>query len=395
MLYNQFKELNLSKLGFGTMRLPVVDGGTAADIDIEKVGEMIDYAMKNGVNYFDTAYVYHGGMSETVVAKLLKRYPRDTYYLATKYPGHSISDSYNPSEIFEEQLKKCDVEYFDFYLLHNVYEESINVYTDPKWGIIEYFIEQKKLGKIKHLGFSTHGRIDNLREFLNLYGDHMEFCQIQLNYLDWTLQNAKEKYELLQERNIPVWVMEPVRGGKLANFDVNSEETLKKIRPDESVASWAFRWLMSLSGVKMILSGMSNKDQVIDNVKTFSNNIPLSDNEISLLYKIADNKLKDSIPCTSCRYCCDVCPKGLDIPLFVNVYNDLSYEARFTSSMQIEFMDEDKRPESCIKCGACMKLCPQKIEIPNIIEKLVVKLEEVPKWKDICRERNELANKNK
>lgn len=178
------------------MRLPVLPGKTAADIDVEQVERIIKYAIDNGINYFDTAYVYHGGMSEIVLGKVLSRYPRDSYYLATKYPGHQVSDTYNPAEIFEDQLKKCNVEYFDFYLLHNVYEESINVYKKPKWGIVDCFVEQKRLGRIKHLGFSSHGRLDNLREFLNLYGNEMEFCQIQLNYLDWTLQNAKEKYEL-------------------------------------------------------------------------------------------------------------------------------------------------------------------------------------------------------
>ena len=394
MLYNDFKELKLSRLGFGTMRFPTLPGKTAADIDYEQTEKIIKYAMDNGVNYFDTAYVYHGGMSEVVLAKILKQYPRETYYIATKYPGHSISNSYNPAEIFEDQLKKCDVDYFDFYLLHNVYEESINVYTDSKWGIVDYFVKQKKLGRIKHLGFSSHGRPDNLKEFLDLYGNEMEFCQIQLNYLDWTLQNAKEKYELLTKRNIPVWVMEPVRGGKLANLDEASENVLKNSRHDESIASWAFRWLMKLPNVKMILSGMSNMEQVVDNINTFSTDKALSDDEVKLLLNIADSKLKNSVPCTSCRYCCDVCPKGLDIPMLINVYNDLSFEAKFTSAMLVEFMEKDKRPEACIGCGACMKMCPQKIEIPIILDRLSEKLTEVPKWADICRERDELAKKN-
>lgn len=395
MFYNKFKELNLSKLGFGTMRLPVLTGKTAADIDYEQTEKIIDYAVENGVNYFDTAYVYHGGMSEVVVAEILKKYPRESYYLATKYPGHSISDSYNPSEIFEEQLEKCKVDYFDFYLLHNVYEESMSVYTDPKWGIIEYFIKQKKLGRIKHLGFSSHGRIGNLREFLDLYGNEMEFCQIQLNYLDWTLQNAKEKYDLLTERNIPIWVMEPVRGGKLAYFDEKTEAELRNLRPDESIASWAFRWLNTLPNVKMILSGMSDINQVVDNIKTFSTDIPLSDHESKLLLKIADDKLKSFVPCTACRYCCDSCPMGLDIPMFINIYNDISFDAKFTPAMVLEFADPEKRPEACIACGACAKMCPQKIEIPQVLKELSKKLDSVPKWRDICKERNELAKRNK
>ena len=258
---------------------------------------------------------------------------------------------------------------------------------------MDYFIEQKRLGKIKHLGFSSHGRIDNLREFLDLYGDEMEFCQIQLNYLDWTLQNANEKYELLTERNIPVWVMEPVRGGKLANLDEESEGKLKKYRPDDSVASWAFRWLQGLPNVKVVLSGMSNMEQVEDNIKTFSSEKPLKKEEEELLYGIADSKLKNSVPCTACRYCCDSCPMGLDIPMLLSVYNDISFEERFIAAMQVEFLPEGKTPDACIGCGACMKMCPQKIEIPEIMQKLSEKLKNIPKWAEICRQRNELAKR--
>ena len=201
MIYSEFCGKKLSLLGFGAMRLPQKDGG----IDCELTEEMVKYAIDNGVNYFDTAWPYHGGESERVLGKILSGYDRDKFYLATKYPGHQLSSSYDPAAIFEKQLEKCGVEYFDFYLLHNVYEKSLDVYFDPKWGIIDYFREQKRLGRIKHLGFSSHGQPENLREFLDICGD-MEFCQIQLNYLDWTLQDAKAKYELLTERGIPVCV---------------------------------------------------------------------------------------------------------------------------------------------------------------------------------------------
>ena len=234
MIYRDFKGEKLSLLGFGAMRLPVKDG----EIDEEQTFEMVDYAIKNGVNYFDTAYGYMNGKSEIVIGKALKRYPRESFCLATKMPGHQISDTYYPAEIFEDQLRKCQVDYFDFYLLHNVYEESIKVYTDPKWGIMDYLLEQKKQGRIRHLGFSCHGLLPNLKEFLEIYGEHMEFCQIQLNYLDWTLQNAKEKYELLEQYNIPVWVMEPVRGGKLAKLSEVQENMLKSSEPERSIASW-------------------------------------------------------------------------------------------------------------------------------------------------------------
>ena len=268
MIYSKFQNKKLSLLGFGAMRLPTLEDGT---IDETQVKEMTAYAMEHGVNYYDTAYPYHGGESERVMGRILKEYPRDSFYLATKYPGHQIlSDGYNPAAIFEEQLEKCQVEYFDFYLLHNVNEKSVETYMDPQWGIVDYFKEQKKLGRIKHLGFSTHAQVDCLKEFLDYCGEDMEFCQIQLNYLDWTLQNAKGKYELLTEHGIPVWVMEPVRGGKLAVLSEDREAKLKAVCPDASVASWGFRFLQGLPNVQMVLSGMSNMEQMQDNIKTFT-----------------------------------------------------------------------------------------------------------------------------
>ena len=235
MMTNDFQGKQLSRLGFGTMRLPTNADGS---IDEARVAEMTAYALEHGVNYFDTAYPYHGGESERVIGRVLSKYPRDSYCLATKYPGHQIiSTGYNPAEIFEEQLKKCGVEYFDFYLLHNVYEKSMEVYLDPRWGIVDYFKEQKRLGRIKHLGFSCHAETKGLKEFLDACGEDMEFCQIQLNYLDWTLQDAKSKYDLLTERGIPVWVMEPVRGGRLAKLSEPEEAKLKALRPEDSIAS--------------------------------------------------------------------------------------------------------------------------------------------------------------
>ena len=226
MIYSDFHGKKLSLLGFGTMRLPLIPGGTAADIDQEQVDKMVAYAIGHGVNYFDTAYPYHGSMSEIAIGKALSAYPRDSFFLADKFPGHQIASSYDPAGVFEDQLRKCGVDYFDFYLMHNVNEHSIRTYKDEKWHIVEYFIEQKRLGRIKHLGFSCHGSVENIREFLDAFGEHMEFCQIQLNYLDWSLQDAKGKYALLTQRGIPVWVMEPVRGGKLVRLPAADAERL-------------------------------------------------------------------------------------------------------------------------------------------------------------------------
>lgn len=290
MIYRQFRDLKLSALGFGCMRLPTKNG-VFGDVDERAAAEMIDYAMKSGVNYYDTAWGYHDGKSETVMGKLLSRYDRNSFYLASKFPGYDLSNMGKTEEIFEKQLQKCQVEYFDFYLVHNVCEMNIDAYLDEKYGTLESLKKLKADGKIKHLGFSAHGDIGVINRFLEMYGDYMEFGQLQINYLDWTFQNGKEKYELLAERNIPVWIMEPLRGGKLAKLSDEDEKTLKRLRPDESIPAWAFRFLQGLPQVKMILSGMSDMAQVADNIKTFENDKPLSPSENDAILKIADAML--------------------------------------------------------------------------------------------------------
>ena len=331
MIYADFQDMQLSQLGFGTMRLPMADGV----IDEAQVADMVRLAMENGVNYFDTAWPYHGGESERVIGRVLAQYPRESWYLATKYPGHQISSSYDPAAIFEEQLCKCGVEYFDFYLVHNVYENSIDTYLDPKWGIIDYFREQKRLGRIRHLGFSCHGCVENLRAFLDAAGDDMEFCQIQLNWLDWTLQKAKEKVALLSERSIPIWVMEPVRGGRLCQLNEQDEATLRKLRPEAGMPEWGFRFLQDIPGVTMILSGMSSMAQVEDNLRTFARPNPLTEAETAALLDIAEG-MKDSVPCTACRYCTPYCPMGLDIPLLLATYNELRFSPAINVAMRLE-----------------------------------------------------------
>ena len=389
MLYNEACGENLSRLGFGCMRLP-----QTADkaIDERELQRMVDYAMERGVNYYDTAWPYHGGMSEISIGRALAKYPRGKWFLANKYPGHQIASSYNPAEIFEEQLKKCGVEYFDFYLLHNVYENSIGVYMDPKWDILNYFREQKRQGRIRHLGFSTHARPDTLEKFLDYAGDSMEFCQIQMNYLDWGLQDAKAKYELLTQRQIPVWVMEPLRGGRLAALSETDEAKLKALRPDESIASWAFRWLQRLPNVKMVLSGMSAYEQMTDNVATFSGGNPLSDEETALVEEIAEG-MKNALPCTRCRYCCDGCPMGLDIPMLIHAYNDVKFANSMTVAMQFDALPAEKMPSACIGCGACSSICPQGIDVPAALKELTVLLEKTVSWADICRQREEEAKR--
>ncbi len=363
MIYQEFQGLQLSALGLGAMRLPVIDGDDAR-IDFAAAEEMIDYAKEHGINYFDTAWGYHSGNSEIVTGKALGKYPRESYYLATKFPGYDLSNMPKVKEIFEKQLEKCGVEYFDFYLFHNVCEMNIDAYLDEKYGIYAYLMEQKKNGRIKHLGFSAHGSYDVMKRFLEAYGADMEFCQIQLNYLDWTFQDAKAKVELLDSYNIPVWVMEPLRGGRLAKLPEADVEKLNALRPGETVPGWAFRFLQALPSVKMVLSGMSNMDQLKENMKTYETNEPLGKEEMDTLLSVAEGMLNGLLPCTACRYCVSHCPKGLDIPRLLELYNEHEFTGGgFIAPMVLGTIPEDKRPAACVGCHSCEKVCPQQIKI--------------------------------
>lgn len=389
MIYTNINGKQISKLAFGTMRLPLLEDKT---IDQKQVEEMVRLAIEAGVNYFDTAWPYHGGLSEISISKALSKYPRQSYFVADKYPGHQIAEKYNPKEIFEKQLEKTNFEYFDFYLLHNVYENDIDVYEDPKWGIIDYFVEQKRLGKIKNLGLSSHAKSETLKAFLDKHPGLFDFCQIQLNYLDWDLQDAKTKVDILNERNIPIMVMEPVRGGRLTDFGEDNNK-LKAKRPDCSIASWAFNWLLNIKGVSVILSGMSNVEQMKDNIKTFTENNPLNEEETKLVFDIV-KPLRSSVPCTKCRYCCDGCPMGLDIPTLINTYNELKVSKSFNATMYLDAIDKDKWPSACIKCGACKSICPQNIDVPNVLEDLTNTINSMTSWKEICKQREEESKRN-
>ena len=391
MRYVEFCGDKLPRLGFGTMRLPVRGDRS---IDEEKTAEMIRYAMAHGVNYFDTAYPYHDGKSELITGKVLREFPRDSFYLADKYPGHQIAETYDPEEVFEEQLRKCGVEYFDFYLLHNVCELSMPAYTDPRWGIVPYFIEQKRRGRIRHFGFSTHARPETLEQFLEQYGKDMEFCQIQLNYLDWSLQNAEKKVEILNRHCIPIWVMEPVRGGKLAKILEENRQDFHELRPDETDVAWAFRFLQGIEGVYVTLSGMSEPEQVRENIGIFEEEKPLSDEECGVLLRYAE-RLKHGVPCTACRYCCEGCPSELDIPMLMHAYNETQVGGGFTVSMQLEALPEDKLPAACIGCGACESVCPQGIQVSEIMRKFDEVRKTLPSWIEVSRQRAEAAKKIK
>ena len=378
MIYSDFQDKSLSLLGFGTMRFPKLEDVT---IDHPQVEEMTRYAMDHGVNYFDTAWFYHGGTSEVAIGKALKAYPRDSFYLADKFPGHLpiLEERGSAEAVFEEQLRRCGVAYFDFYLLHNVCERNVDIFTGDQWGILDYLKEQKRIGRIRHLGFSTHAELPCLRQFLAEYGKDMEFCQIQLNYLDWTLQDAKTKYELLSQYNIPVWVMEPVRGGKLCALNPDEEAKLKTIEPQRSVASWGFRFLQTLPNVKMVLSGMSNMEQMMDNVDTFDVRAPLSEDETALVLDIAEG-IKKSVPCTACRYCYE-CPMELDIPALLAMYNEMRYGYQPGIAKRVDELPEEKRPSACIGCGTCTRACPQNIDIPGVLKDFAEKLEKLAEAK--------------
>lgn len=375
MIYKNFQNHKLSALGLGAMRLPVI-GGDDSKIDETAVEKMVDYAMEHGINYYDTAWGYHGGQSELVIGRALKRYPRESYYLATKFPGYDLSNMDKVEEIFEKQLKKCGVEYFDFYLFHNVCEMNIDAYLDDKYGIYRYLMKQKRAGRIRHLGFSAHGSYDVMKRFLEAYGEGMEFCQIQLNYLDWNFQDAKGKLELLAEHQLPVWVMEPLRGGKLAELSEEDAELLKNLRPDESVPAWAFRFLQSIPGVTMVLSGMSNSEQLRENIQTFEEEKPLNSKEMEKLLKIANNMVeKIALPCTACRYCVSHCPQGLDIPALLALYNEHCVtDGGFIAPMALSAIPEEKRPGACIGCRSCEAVCPQQIKVSEAMADFVRKL---------------------
>lgn len=368
MIYRKFQDLQLSGLGLGMMRLPVLDGDDNT-VDEAKTAEMIDFCLQSGINYFDTAWGYHGGNSELAAGKILSRYPRESYYLASKFPGYDLSNMDKVEEIFEKQLKKCRTPYFDFYLFHNVYEGNIDAYLDPRYGILDYLLKQKANGRIRHLGFSAHGSIDVIKRFLDAYGQHMEFGQLQLNYMDWHFQNAQEKAELLTKSGIPVWVMEPLRGGKLAAASQELTEKMHSLRPSETVPGWAFRFLQSIPGVTVVLSGMSTMEQLQANIATYEADAPLTQEEFRTLVNSMDEEVKKAgLPCTACHYCTSHCPKKLPIPELIALYNEhKATGGGFIAPMAVGSMPQEKRPANCVGCRSCEQVCPQQIKISEMM----------------------------
>ena len=375
MLYNRFKDLDLSALGMGCMRLPVLDGDDAR-IDQAALEEMVACAMAAGINYYDTAWGYHGGNSEIAVSRALRAYPREKYFLASKFPGYDLGNMPHVREIFARQREKCEVDYFDFYLFHNVCEMNIDAYLNPANGIFEHLVEQKRQGRIRHLGFSAHGSIPVIQRFLDAYGAQMEFCQIQLNWLDWEFQKAREKVEFLRAQGIPVWVMEPMRGGRLADLPARERAALEALRPGDSPAKWAMRFLQGIDGVTMILTGASSLEQLRQNIAVFQTPEPLDGRERAALLSLADEMVKKiALPCTACRYCTAHCPRGLDIPRLLELYNEHAFTGGgFLAPMALKAMPEDKQPSACVGCRSCEAVCPQQIKISEAMADFAARL---------------------
>ena len=380
MQYLKFHEWELSRLGLGTMRLPEKDG----KIDIRQTEEMIDYALKHGINYFDTAYRYHNGESENVVGTILNRYPRESWHLVDKFPGHMLTkepdgrlafhgfpgrtDYFDSAaDLFEIQINKCQVDYFDIYFLHNVNESSVDLYADDEVGVVDYLFEQKKQGRIRHLGFSSHGTAETIDKFLTKYEGVFDEVQIQINYLDWTLQDAKSKYEVITKHGIPVVSMESIRGGFLARLPEDAAAVLREANPERTQAEWALQWLMSLPNMGIMLSGMSSLEQLKQNIATFDEYKPLTEDEKKVVEKAVE-ALQQRIPCTACRYCTEGCPMQLNIPELIEQYNVLKTGgSAWAVGDYILALPEDKRPSACIGCGACKAICPQGIDIPSVL----------------------------
>ena len=387
MIYKNFKDTNikLSTLGMGGMRLPQT---TSGQIDEAKATKLIERAQSGGINYYDTAYFYHSGQSEKFLGRVLGQFPRDSWFLANKLPGNMLTyeggklrlevsgfgmeskTPAGPADLFEYQLELCGVDYFDFYLLHNVSETTYGLYTNDELAITEYLAAQKAAGRIRHLGFSSHGRAETIESFLKYLetrglGGAMEFCMIQINYLDWILQEANKKYDVLTKRGLPVFAMEPVRGGKLAALPQKAADMLKAARPHASQASWAFRHLQSLENMGVVISGMSTMEQLEENLATFSATEPLTTQETDLLNRVVES-LAERAPCTGCRYCIAGCPVGLDIPLLLTMYNEAGFDVMWTIRAALSALG-DKKPAACIDCGQCNPLCPQNIDIPKAL----------------------------
>lgn len=374
MEYRTMEKINekTSLLGFGCMRFPLLEDGS---INEEEAFRMIDAAYQAGVNYFDTAYPYHGGASEPTVGRALARYPRESFRLATKLPIWAVNTLDDAKRIFEEQLERLQMEYIDFYLMHALNKEKWE--TVKRLGILDYCEELRKEGKIRHLGFSFHDSYEVFEEILTYYP--WDFCQIQLNYMDKDTQATLKGVELAESLHIPLVVMEPVKGGFLASLPEDITAMLRAVRPKDSTASWALRYVGSFPNVKVILSGMSDEAQVEDNLKTFDKFEPLSEEEQKVIEDVAAAlHARVQNGCTACRYCMP-CPAGVNIPGCFSIWNEYHVynNKEVLKRKWSKEIAEAEKAKNCIKCGKCEQVCPQEISIRENLARLQKELDEI------------------
>lgn len=373
MEYREMKKLNIktSLLGFGCMRFPTDEKGNIKEDEAE---QMIDKAIAQGVNYIDTAYPYHNGDSEPFVGRVLDKYPRESYYLATKLPCWEVNSLDDAKRLFQEQLDRLHIDYVDFYLLHALNKGRFQKMVEL--GVVEYCEKLKEEGKIKYFGFSFHDDYAAFDEIIHYRA--WDFCQIQLNYMDTEEQAGMKGYELAKSLGIPIVIMEPVKGGSLANLPEDITNGLREVCPDQSTASWAMRWIGSLSNVKVVLSGMSTMSQVEDNLKTFAHFQPLNEVERKTIEEVAET-LKNRVNngCTACNYCMP-CPAGVNIPRNFKVWNQYGIYGNVNSTVwDWKNMNEKEKANQCIECGKCEKVCPQKISIRTDLKSLYTELDQL------------------
>ena len=368
----------MTQLGFGMMRLPLLDENDQTSIDIEQVNKMIDTYMESGFNYFDTAFVYHEGVGESTFKKtVVDRYPRDSFKIATKLPLFVITEESQLEPIFAQQLENCGVDYIDYFMLHNV-----SGFTENAWKNVDLysFIENKKEeGKIRHIGISTHGDAEFLEEILF---DHpeLEFVLLQINYLDWEDEgiDAKKCWEVARKYNKKIMIMEPYKGGFLADVPEEAEKIMKEYNPDKSVVSWAMRFVANIDDIDVILTGASTLEQLENNIVEFKNAEPLNDEEIEILKEVTEIINSNiTVDCTKCRYCVDACTEEIDIAKIFDLYNKHKMlETDEWTQFGNAYLNYTKLPDvgiasDCIECEACIEECPQGINIPDVLKDVV------------------------